>query len=334
MLFSVGYAGSRSEALQVGKQINVLPTPALSLQNGLLATRPNPFFGLLPGSTLNTANTTVQQLSLPFPQYLNLYALNNSFGYSSFYSLQVNLDKRFSKGLYFIGSYTFSKALEATTYNNNQDPFSSPARRLSIFDAPHRFTIAGGYALPFFKDRGFANLILGGWQVNAMVYVQSGTPIPAPTTAGGGAPTANTTGSTTYAGGVISTGISPVIDPADRFGAQFNTCTTTLTGTRQGCANASQAAAWRIQSPYELNTTSLMLNVRMPRPAQVNASLFKTFSITELARLQFRAEAFNVTNTPWFGNPTTAVNSAAFGQVAKTQANDSRSLQLALRLSF
>jgi hypothetical protein len=72
----------------------------------------------------------------------------------------------------------------------------------------------------------------------------------------------------------------------------------------------------------------------MPRRPQVNASLFKTFSITEAMRLQFRAEAFNLSNTPWFNNPTTAVNSGAFGQVAKTQANDSRSLQLALRLSF
>ena len=93
---------------------------------------------------------------LPFPQFLNITDLNSSFGNSSYDSLQVNIDKRFSKGLYFIGSYTYSKALEATTYLNNQDPFSSPARRLSGFDAPHRFTIAGGYSLPFFKDKGLA----------------------------------------------------------------------------------------------------------------------------------------------------------------------------------
>lgn len=346
LLFTVGYAGSRSEDLQVAKQYNVLPTSALSLGNGLLASTPNPFFGRVSGP-LNTANTTVQQLLLPFPQFLGttsgvssgtsagITSLNNPFGYSSFDSLQVNLDKRFSKGLYFIGSYTYSKALEATTYSNNQDPFSSPARRISNFDAPHRFTIAGGYALPFFKDqKGFANILLGGWQVNAMAYFQSGIPIAAPTTSGGGLPTANTAGATTYPGGVISTGISPNIDAADRFSAQFNTCTITLAGTRQNCSSASQPAAWRIQSPYELNTTSLVLNIRMPRPAQVNASLFKTFTLAESVRLQFRAEAFNLSNTPWFGNPTTAINSSSFGQVAKTQANDSRSLQLALRLSF
>jgi hypothetical protein len=273
---------------------------------------------------------------LPFPQFLNVTSLNNSFGYSSYDSLQVNVDKRFSKGLYFIGSYTYAKALEATTYLNNQDPFSSPARRLSGFDAPHRFTIAGGYSLPFFKDKGVANIFLGGWQVNAMAYFQSGFPMPAPTSAGGTiTATPNTTGATTFSGGAISTGINPSVETTDRFSAQFNTCTIALTGARQNCTSPSQAAAWRIQSPYELATLSPFLpGIRVPRPHQVNASLFKTFSLTEAVRLQFRAEAFNITNTPWFGTPTTAINSASFGQVAKTQINDARSLQLALRLSF
>ena len=67
---------------------------------------------------------------------------------------------------------------------------------------------------------------------------------------------------------------------------------------------------------------------------QVNMSLFKTFNMTERLHLQFRAEAFNLTNTPWFDVPNTAINSPQFGQVAKQQTNDPRSLQLALRLSF
>lgn len=50
--------------------------------------------------------------------------------------------------------------------------------------------------------------------------------------------------------------------------------------------------------------------------------------------MQFRAEAFNALNTPWFGNPNTTVSSANFGVVSPSQANDPRSIQLALRLSF
>ena len=51
-------------------------------------------------------------------------------------------------------------------------------------------------------------------------------------------------------------------------------------------------------------------------------------------QLQIRAEAFNAFNTPWFGAPNTAVNNAAFGTVAPTQANDPRTIQLGIRLQF
>jgi hypothetical protein len=50
--------------------------------------------------------------------------------------------------------------------------------------------------------------------------------------------------------------------------------------------------------------------------------------------LQFRAEAFNLCNTPWFGAPNTTLGSAAFGTVSPSQANDPRNVQLALRLAF
>jgi hypothetical protein len=63
-------------------------------------------------------------------------------------------------------------------------------------------------------------------------------------------------------------------------------------------------------------------------------SLFQTFNLTEALHLQFRAEAFNRTNTPWFDVPNTGINSPQFGQVTKLQTNDSRSLQRAPRLSF
>ena len=343
MLFSVGYAGSRTDDIQVAKQINIVPVPALTLGNALLTPVVNPFAGLLPQSNLNGSTVPLQQLLLPYPQFAMVAALNNSFGYASYDSLQANLEKRLSKGLYFTVSYTYSKALEATSYLNNQDPFSQPARRLSGFDAPHRLTIAGGYNLPFFtNEKGLRNIVLGGWSLNVIAYFQSGLPIPAPTSTGctpsnttfnNTAPGANS--STTCSGGALSTDINPMLPNTTALSQQFNTCTITLTGARQNCSNPSQPAAWVVQSPFQLTTLSLYLpGLRTPRPPQVNASLFKTFNFTEAIHLQFRAEAFNLTNTAWFGGPNTAINSANFGQVAKVQANDPRSFQLALRLSF
>jgi hypothetical protein len=328
MLLGVGYAGSRTKNLQLSSARNEIPASALALGNGLVDSVANPFQGMLPGSSINGPTVPLRQLLRPFPQYTGLTQANYPAGYSSYDSLQVSLDKRFSHGFNFMVSYTYSKALEATSYLNPQDPIDSPARTLSAFDAPHRLTIAGGYALPFFNGTGWKNVFFGGWQINSITYIQSGLPVAAPTSGGG---TPGTTGHS----GAASTGVSPMISGVTTLGQQFNTCTITLTGVRQNCANDSQPAAWRIQGPYELTTLSGYLSgIRSRRPPQVNMSLFKTFNMTERLHLQFRAEAFNLTNTPWFDVPNTAINSPQFGQVAKQQTNDPRSLQLALRLSF
>jgi hypothetical protein len=334
MLLGIGYAGSRTREIQVAKGINEIPASDFALGNGLLTKVPNPFDGMLPGSNINTATVPLQQLLRPYPQYLGLTEANHSAGYSSYDSLQVDLDKRFSNGLNFIVSYTYSKAMEASSYLNPQDSLDDPARTLSGFDAPHRLTIAGGYALPFFNSgRGWKNALLGGWQINSITYIQSGLPVAAPTTSGSSP--SSSPNNIPSAGGAVSTGISPLISGTTTLGQQFNTCTITLTGSRQNCSSATEPAAWQIQSPYELRTLSLyMPGLRSRRPPQVNMSVFKTFNLTELIHLQFRAEAFNLTNTPWFNAPNVAVNSGQFGQVTKLQINDPRSLQLALRLNF
>lgn len=91
----------------------------------------------------------------------------------------------------------------------------------------------------------------------------------------------------------------------------------------------------RLQIPYELRTLSLYLpGMCTRRPPQVNISLFKTFSFTERIRLQFRAEAFTLTNTPWFGAPNVVLNSGQFGQVTRLQTNDPQSFVAALQLNF
>jgi hypothetical protein len=74
--------------------------------------------------------------------------------------------------------------------------------------------------------------------------------------------------------------------------------------------------------------------VRTVRAPLVDFSVFKMFSITERVKMQFRAESFNLTNTPWFPAPNTTLGSANFGVVSPSQANDPRNVQLALRLMF
>jgi hypothetical protein len=74
--------------------------------------------------------------------------------------------------------------------------------------------------------------------------------------------------------------------------------------------------------------------VRARVPAEINASLFKSFQIQERLQTEFRIEAFNAFNTPRFGGPNTTATSSQFGVVTLSQANAPRSLQLSLRLSF
>ena len=81
------------------------------------------------------------------------------------------------------------------------------------------------------------------------------------------------------------------------------------------------------------NVARTLPDVRGPRVGNLDLSLFKNFALWEGFRLQFRAEAFNLTNTPVFALPGTAFGSANFG-VINSQANLPRQIQLALRLDF
>ncbi len=75
-------------------------------------------------------------------------------------------------------------------------------------------------------------------------------------------------------------------------------------------------------------------NIRTLRAPQVDFSLFETFRIYERINLQLRAEAFNLTNSPWFVAPNNKPGGSSFGVVSSAQANDSRNAQLALKLVF
>ena len=73
--------------------------------------------------------------------------------------------------------------------------------------------------------------------------------------------------------------------------------------------------------------------MRGPGAVNMDFSLFRTFKLTEKFKMQFRAEAFNVSNTPHFGNPNGNVNSSNFGKIL-SDANDPRSFRFGLRFAF
>jgi hypothetical protein len=310
------YVGSRSQSLDVSQQIDDVSMAQL-LQYGatLTTSQANPFVGLLPGTNLNAATTTMQQMLRPYPQFTGITEYNIPVGQSWYNSLQLRMDKRMSKGLNFRVSYTHSKWLEAVSYLNNQDPITqTPQRTLSATDTPHRISIAGNWALPIFtRSHGIVGLLLKGWQANGVYVAQVGFPLATPS-------------------GYSSSGIDPSLpDPTQtRF---FNTCTVTTSGARTNCASASEQPAFVQQRSMTLRTLSLRFpSIRPPRVPSLAVSMFKAFQLREGLKLQFRAEAFNATNSPQFGNPSTSLGSTTPGVVTLTQVNDPRNMQMALKL--
>ena len=118
----------------------------------------------------------------------------------------------------------------------------------------------------------------------------------------------------------------------------FNTCTyDDNTGLRKNCQSTTEPIAWIITKPYTLLTypPPQFTGWRQANPVQINMSLFKSVKIMERAKIEFRAEAFNLTNTPVMNYANTSATASTFGaRTSPTQSNDSRQVQMGLRLTF
>lgn len=175
VVVEAGYTGNHSSHMDVDRNINFLPASLLSTTgtrnqaviDNLTAAVPNPLAGRLPGTTLNGATIARQQLLLPFPQFTTVAQRRQSLGSSDFHALGLKTEKRFSHGLSFLATYTFSKLIEQRSFLNDFD--TQLERRLAAEDRPHRFVVSSIWALPFLRTSRF-----GGWQLQGIYTAQSG----------------------------------------------------------------------------------------------------------------------------------------------------------------
>lgn len=294
------YAGNSSQHLALSRNANVYPNQDLALGTGLNAKVPNPFYGVItdPTSSLSQATTTVAQLLSPYPEFTGLTESMLPTGRSDYNSLQVNVQKRMSHGLYFGVMYVFSKYREAVTYLNAND--AKPSWAMSDSDRQQHMALTGVYELPVGKGKAFLNSapgvvqrVVGDWQVNWFVTFQSGPPL-------------------SFASAVRTT----------KSGNNPHTI-----------AQWFDTTQFTPLPPYTLNTLSAYVNDL--RGAGINKwdiSLVKLLPITERIKLNLRAEFYNAFNTTQFGNPNTSVTNTNFGRV--TSASNSRVIQLAGRINF
>jgi hypothetical protein len=185
----------------------------------------------------------------------------------------------------------------------------------AAYYVPHRLTLSAVGELPFGKGKMFGSnrnrtvdTILGGWQANGILTLASGVPLVFATAA-------NT--SYTFGGGQHPNVVGePVLSSGKSVYQWFNTA---------AFAQPANFTSGNLSRTYT--------GVRADKAKNLDFSLFKNFSLTERFKLQFRAEAFNLTNTPVFSGPGTTINGVNFG-VITGQSNVPRNIQLALKLLF
>jgi hypothetical protein len=314
----VAYVGTRgynlSTAVEGGRSLNQLDPSLMSLGSRLNELVPNPFLGIVNNGVLVAPRVSRAQLLRPYPQFTEIVPMYMAGARSFYNALQVSFGKRLSHGLLFEGSYTWSKAIEdGQSHQNSYDIRAS--RSLATYDIPHRFVVSYLWELPFGHGRrfgtgwsGLLNAVLGGWQINGITTIQSGTPL--------SLTASNTAGIFNAVTRPNWTGNPATLDgPAeDRLSRFFNT------------SQFSQPAPFTFGN---MGPTSSEL--RSHGVNNTDLSIFKTFRPRPNLALQLRVEALNAFNRVQFAAPELSVTSTSFG-VVSAQANEPRQLQFGVKL--
>jgi hypothetical protein len=276
-------------------------------------------------------------------------------------ALQTELRRQLSEGLYFQANYTFQKILTDVTddginqsrvapFLDNQNRSLDYAR--AAYDTTHIFNVNGLYELPigrgkrFFDRGGVVDRIIGGWQITSIIQIASGPTLsildPRGTLNRTGR-SANQTANSSLSKDQIKHLIGVYkVDPGNAQGIPagvyyINPSVIAPTGRAAngfGTANFTGQAFFNVDPGQTGNLERFFING--PLFWNWDASVIKNFRITESSRFQFRAEAFNLTNSTRFSlapNPGILnINSTTFGRL--TSASSPRIIQLVGRLEF
>ncbi len=298
----------------------------------LTANVANPFFGIItdPTSSLSGKTVSASQLLRPYPQFTGLGGNDPPWANSIYHAFQLRAEKRLSRGLQFLVTYTNSKSIDDASVSggnvtwlggsvNFQDPNRRDLERaISQFDISQVFQFSYVYQLPWGRGKRWGSTwnpwldtVLGGWQTNGIWRFDTGQP--------------------------IALGLSgPTNIPT--YGDQRPNLIGPLTRSNgpnfrdQYFASPENA---KLPPQFTVGTAPRVLpNVRIPGTRTAALSLFKEIPLGRLregTRLEYRIEAFNALNHPQFKGPNTTVNTSSFGRVTE-QANSPRELQMALKL--
>jgi hypothetical protein len=317
-LVDLGYVGARGTHLQRYRSLN----------QALSASPESPVNGV----TTNTLANVSQRVPIPGVRPDSLREMESA-GSSWYNGLEASLTKRYTHGLQFPASYTFSKTLDtdgadinSTSSSNaltlgNQNSSSQRLGRAS-FDRTHRFIFSGTWSLPS-PSAGLQRAILGGWNLDGVVTIQSGTALTIADTNA-----TNVFGISEDRAQLSGTCSKSQLVKAGSVESKLNnyfnaSCFTTppVVGA-DGIGKAfGDSATGIVDGPGQAN-----LDLAVSKTVMVNWPI-------ENSSFQFRAEFFNALNHPQFANPDSNFTSPTFGVISSTAVN-ARVGQLALRFAF
>ncbi len=315
VLVDMSYAGNRGTKLAVNRQLNPVPRAYLStlpvrdqpVIDRLSAKVANPFYPLLPGTGLSGTTVALSQLLKPFPHFEGI-TTSEPVGFSWYHSLQLRVERRFATGFTVQGSYTYSKFMQASSYLNNTD--LAPEHVISGDDRTHMVAVSGVWEIPVGRGRkwgsglrGFAEHVLGGWQVQGVYQGQSGAPVGF--------------GNVIYYGNVRDIALPSEQRSADRW---FNTDGFERTPAKQLASNIR-------------TFSSRLSGIRAHGTNNFDLSAIKNVRVAERVKLQFRSEFMNAMNHTVFAAPNTTVTSTLFGRVDDARGFP-RKIHFALKLLF
>jgi hypothetical protein len=235
---------------------------------------------------------------------------------TNYHSMQLVFERRLRRGLTINSNFVWAHALTG----------GAPGQLINNWHLEHgstgtdirlRWTFTADYQLPFGRtSSGFLKQVISGWDLNAIAVVASGLPL----TVTNATPRENISSAATQPGGVT------VSDRPNRV-AGCNAYASSPTVSQW-----LNSACFFSQPLYAAGNSGPNILYGPPN-RHLDLSLFKTFPIKEAIQVQFRAEAYNITNTASFSNPGSAFGSGTFGVISGTVGTP-RQLGLALKLLF
>jgi hypothetical protein len=270
----------------------------------------NPFYQLLPenkmrGPLRNQRTVAIQDLLRPFPHYTSVQQLNSSGVQERYHSMQMRVQRPFANGFNFLLAYNYNQE-SAEEYFNKEEQFLNQFRWEDGLRPRHRMTVASTYEFPFGRGRKYlahlhpaADAVLGGWTVSGIYWYYAGNRLRF---------------------GHMDVVGDPAIDTPDKWGLMFNPA----------------AFRFNANSGFEVRSNPKSIaGIQGPGYKNVDLNVAKFFRINERVQLEFKMEAYNLSNTFSGADPNLSVTSAAFGRVSNMAAGtQGREFQYNFRILF